>query len=1647
MIRELMITGETMHKFPWLFVAVSICLLGLSSALADQDSMKRGFGPPAHAWHTFLGGSAADAGQGIAVDPSGSILVSGHSRGAWGSPLSVHNGSLDVFVAKFDGSGTLLWHTFLGASSDDYNGGIEVDTSGNVYVTGKSASSWGSPIRAKNGGDDAFVAKLSGSGTLLWNTFLGGNGNDGCAGIALDGSGNVVVRGSSSASWGGPVRAYTGGEDIFAAKLSGSGTLLWHTFLGGGGGDYSQGLGIDTDPSDNVIVSGYTFMTSWGSPIRAHNGDYDAFAAKLDGNGNLLWNTFLGGSGSDNCYGVAVDGAGNLALTGDSISAWGTPVRAHSGSLDVFVAKLSGNGTLLWNTFLGGSSWDWVYAVAANSAGTLAVTGKSAGAWGSPLSVYSGGEDAFAALLDTNGALLWNTFLGSGGNDSGYGITVDGSTNVHVTGVGAATWGSPIRPFTSGNNDAFVAKIAANSTIAVLTTTSPNGGESWLIGSVHSITWTTTGTIANVKIEYSTNGGTSYTTVIASTANTGTYAWTVPNAPSANCLVKVSDAANAGIFDTGNAFFAIVAPLMIAVTAPNGGENLLLGSTHVITWSSTGTIASVKIDYSTNGGTSYTTIIASTANTGTYAWTVPNAPSANCLVKVSDAANAGIFDTSNAFFAIVVPLMIAVTAPNGGENLLLGSTHVITWSSTGTIASVKIEYSTNNGASWTTIIASTANTGTYTWTVPNAPSASCLVRISEAAGGTPSDASNAVFTISAATPAIALGRTRLDFGAVAGDVVTKSQTVMLDNSGGGTLAWTAASNRTWLSVAPASGTGAAALSVRVNPADLAAGLLAGGYSGNITVSDPNASNSPQTIAVNLTVYAAGATGLPFGFFDTPLDGTTGVTGAVPVTGWAADDIEVVRVEIWRDSSAGETPGQWAIGDAVFVEGARPDIEAALPNHPLNYRAGWGYMMLTNMLPGQGNGTVKLYAYAIDREGNRVLLGTKTIVCDNAQATKPFGTIDTPAQGGQASGNAFMNWGWVLTPLTKTVPKTGETILAYVDGVYVGSLAAPPNFYNAYRADVSGAFPGLNNTGAPGAGGPVGLFYLDTTKYANGVHTIAWVATDDRSAADGIGSRYFIIGAPSQTLVSIAVTTANSSIASGSTQPFAATGTYADGSTGDVTSSVTWSSSNMNVATISQAGLAAGIGAGSTTITAALGGLSGSATLTVISITLTSIAVTPANPSITLGTMQQFTATGSYSDGSARNITASTSWSSSNSGIASINAGGLAASAAIGSTTITAAMGGVTGSTTLTVTAVSPIKLFNAGSYPSINSIIESSSGHILVAGTQDNNATSVYALKLDAAGTQVWNRYYSAGVTVWDDHIFEVSSGGYVVSGWIDAGQGALFKMPLDASGAASPASYFDVWRATTSRDEVQLPNGSIVFAGNTSVKDNGATLIPYGDALLTGINSSGTLCFRQNYNFATENSDGFYAVIATSDGGFAAAGSTTKYEDGAPENAILAKTDALGNLLWFKNFGYISDNLGNDGAIDLVQLSDGGFAVLLRSGYGYQMYIIMTDAGGKFIKAVNIENYIGFQMITAADGGLVITGRNAEAMGVVIKLNSAGAKVWEYVSWFDYFDYTPRTIVRASDGTYLVAGSIHMGDEVYKTFVFKLDDAGRRVW
>ncbi len=186
----------------------------------------------------------------------------------------------------------------------------------------------------------------------------------------------------------------------------------------------------------------------------------------------------------------------------------------------------------------------------------------------------------------------------------------------------------------------------------------------------------------------------------------------------------------------------------LTVTSPNGGESWLAGSSHAITWTASGFSSNVALDYSLDAGSTWTAITASTANTGSYSWTLPGTTSTTARVRVRDATDSNPLDASDANFAITPQTeSLTVLSPNGGENWEVNAARTITWSSTGSITNVRLFYSPDNGANWSMIIASTPNDGSYTWTTPGVTTTRGLIRITDALDGLPVDESNASFSI------------------------------------------------------------------------------------------------------------------------------------------------------------------------------------------------------------------------------------------------------------------------------------------------------------------------------------------------------------------------------------------------------------------------------------------------------------------------------------------------------------------------------------------------------------------------------------------------------------------------------------------------------------------------------------------------------------------------------------------------------------------------------------------------------------------------------------------------------------------------------------------------------------------------------------
>ncbi|MFC1658696.1 hypothetical protein ACFL1D_04825 [Candidatus Omnitrophota bacterium] len=277
---------------------------------------------------------------------------------------------------------------------------------------------------------------------------------------------------------------------------------------------------------------------------------------------------------------------------------------------------------------------------------------------------------------------------------------------------------------------------------------SPNGGESWGVATLQDITWKRTGSIANVKLDYSTDAGKSFPYTIAdfvSAASQG-FAWTVPQEVSDTVRIRIADTSDTSVYDISDNDFAIRA--RIDITSPDGGEVWIAGSTHKISWDTIGTISAVSIDYSTNSGGAFSNNIATAvSNSGSFSWTVPDAVSSRMRVRVSDHSNPDAFGISEADFKIRGG--ISVISPNGAEAWIVGTSHDITWSIVGSIADVRLEYSTDDGLSYSQIIASRveAGAGGYRWVVPDTLSKTCRVKIIDISDATVYDVSDNNFKI------------------------------------------------------------------------------------------------------------------------------------------------------------------------------------------------------------------------------------------------------------------------------------------------------------------------------------------------------------------------------------------------------------------------------------------------------------------------------------------------------------------------------------------------------------------------------------------------------------------------------------------------------------------------------------------------------------------------------------------------------------------------------------------------------------------------------------------------------------------------------------------------------------------------------------
>lgn len=410
--------------------------------------------------------------------------------------------TVSIALGEYDRSATLVidpilvFSTYLGGSGGDFGFGIDFDTLGNVYVGGLTNSSDLPTLSPYQGsiavGFDGFISKFSGTGNLLYSTYLGGDGFDQLLGIEVDSSGYMHVTGLTSSTDFPTVNAYmsgyNGGFDVFVSKLEPSGASFDFSTYFGGSGNEQPGIGLAVNSAGRVFIAGQTDSTDMpanGYQTGYGGGTNDAFVLQFLSDGTYNWSTYLGGSGNDIAYDIGFENVfGDALVTGHTDSTDYPTVNAYQGSFaggtnDAFLTRVYDDGsTLDFSTYLGGSGDDQGRSIAVDASGNSHIGGLTDSADFPTLSAYQstngGGYDAFAAKFTDFASPIFMTYLGGNGGDFNRGIDIDSNGNVFLAGDTGSTnfpLASPAQTsLAGGSNDTYVTKLNSAGTTALYST-------------------------------------------------------------------------------------------------------------------------------------------------------------------------------------------------------------------------------------------------------------------------------------------------------------------------------------------------------------------------------------------------------------------------------------------------------------------------------------------------------------------------------------------------------------------------------------------------------------------------------------------------------------------------------------------------------------------------------------------------------------------------------------------------------------------------------------------------------------------------------------------------------------------------------------------------------------------------------------------------------------------------------------------------------------------------------------------------------------------------------------------------------------------------------------------------------------------------
>lgn len=405
-------------------------------------------------WTRQFGTTSNDYAQAVATDAAGNIFVAGYtdSGDMDGVGPDTLAGATDLYLAKYSANGSRAWIRQLGTSGHDFAYGVATDSGGNTYVVGTTNSDLdGAGSQVFGGGADAFIVKYDAAGTLVWIRQLGNVDYEEARGVAVDGSDNVYITGSTSGDIDnvGP-QAPPAVANVFLAKYDASGTLQWVRQFGSATEEKAYGVAVS---GANVYLTGYTYgdLDGAGPGGSAY---IDIFLASYDTSGNQQWISQVGSNAADVGFRLAVDGGGNIYVTGYTYGDLdGAGAGTNAGGTDMVVARFNASGTLTQVTQIGTATNDFGSGIAVDAAGNVYLAGYT---WANPPADYG---DLQTTRINADGTIAWTRYLATPYTDGAFGLDIALRGNdIYVAGTTAGNLDGNTNAGTVGNNDAFIVK-------------------------------------------------------------------------------------------------------------------------------------------------------------------------------------------------------------------------------------------------------------------------------------------------------------------------------------------------------------------------------------------------------------------------------------------------------------------------------------------------------------------------------------------------------------------------------------------------------------------------------------------------------------------------------------------------------------------------------------------------------------------------------------------------------------------------------------------------------------------------------------------------------------------------------------------------------------------------------------------------------------------------------------------------------------------------------------------------------------------------------------------------------------------------------------------------------------------------------------